>query len=261
MIDLKKRLIVCIGLFCMFLASLVGPLLCYYSGSILGADIQSTFFFVLFLFVIGLIFGRCIYSRAFLVTGGLLSASCISALLYCGLHYLSNEIDCFSVEFLKVYLGFCCVVYCFVLFTNLIYLLVDYYSITNWLCGIVTVILLIFAAMCCRPFCTTFNMQFSNMMTLYFKFSLFWCLVALTYGYILGDIEHNPTDVNLVLYGLNSIYFGFLYLVGVILVKVLNISTKVGIYISEVVDELQTELGTSGDYVDSGYSYDDGDND
>ena len=69
-------------------------------------------------------------------------------------------------------------------------------------------------------------------MTLYFKFSLFWCLVALTYGYILG----------------------------VILVKVLNISTKVGIYISEVVDELQTELGTSGDYVDSGYSSD-GDND
>ena len=260
MIDLKKRFIVCIGLFCMFLASLVGPLLCYYSGNILGADIQSTFCFVLFLFVIGLIFGRCIYSRAFLVTGGLLSASCISALLYCGLHYLSNEIDCFSVEFLKVYLGFCCVVYCFVLFTNLIYLLVDYYSITNWLCGIVTVILLIFAAMCCRPFCTTFNMQFSNIMTLYFKFSLFWCLVALTYGYILGDIEHNPNDVNLVLYGLNSIYFGFLYLVGVILVKVLNISTKVGIYISEVVDELQTELGTSGDYVDSGYSYD-GDND
>ena len=103
-------------------------------------------------------------------------------------------------------------------------------------------------------------MQFSNIMTLYFKFSLFWCLVALTYGYILGDIEHNPTDVNLVLYGLNSIYFGFLYLVGVILVKVLNISTKVGIYISEVVDELQTELGTSGDYVDSGYSSD-GDND
>lgn len=246
MSDLKKRIVVCIGLFCMFLASLLGPVICwayfnyqYFNDGVVLA--RTPFLLSLALFILGLVLGRNIESKSSLICGGLLSASCMSALLYNCWVYLEVPFNlALEQHFLSVE-----VLYGFVLFTNIVYLLVDYYSYTNWICGICTTLLMIVYSYLCTNFCEMNN--FDNPLELFLAFWVPCYLFVFNYGYVVGDIECYPNKLNLVLYGLNSIFFGFLYLAGVIIVRLLKIGTKVASYI----DEVREELGLSdGFYMD-----------
>lgn len=259
MSDIKKRLLVCTCFLGMFLLTLLG---CYatYGSLYLYFDVEDVFKTGLkaitsisaVSFLLGLILSRNIGSKAFLIIGNVLSSFFTGALCMCALCWIGcpmNSLLSFTISLL-------CTMFGFVMLLCVCYLLVDYFSYLNWTCGIASVLLMLLYVLICDGFCEANHLR--NPLELFFSYPMyiFSYLFVYTIGYTLGTIECGPDDLNLTLYNVGSIYFGFLFILSVILVKVLKIGTKTAIYINSISSEIGEEFGLSDDFADSGYSYD-----